>query len=236
MTRSQQFFLALQQAGSSTALTLKVRWAWVLGGATVATLLKLHFSQYGVDQRPDIEHLRIIAQLGEASVDLCASVLALFLGPITFLDRLSNRPWTSVWRHSHEHLYGLTIESLRALTQVLLWGLLLILPGIYRSLSLSFFPFVVMFDARYAAGEIDALKTARENIRGVFWMVVLVGILSLALDLAIKSSLALAAPGWAEYSARFSISLLTLVLSIYTLLVSFHLYWSNRDFKNSKGV
>jgi hypothetical protein len=220
----QKLKKALELATSSTLLTVRVRWGWVLGAAALSVVGKLHFAQYTTTHLPEHEYLRLIGQLGEASVDLCASVLALFLGPITTIDAEQKRPWSSIWKHSNEHLYGLTVESLRAMTQILLWAILLILPGVYRSLCLSFFPFVVMFDERYSKGEIDALKTARENIRGVLWAVVLIGVVSLVLDLTIKASLGMAPPGLPEYLARFAISLLTLVLSIYTLLASFHLY------------
>lgn len=67
-----------------------------------------------------------------------------------------------------EHFPQLLIEELRAWGQCLFFSLFFIIPGLFRLLQLLFVPFVVLFDPKYAAGEVDALKQSR-LIFSKFW-------------------------------------------------------------------
>lgn len=77
------------------------------------------------------------------------------------------------------------IENLRALGKVLLWALLLVVPGVVQFIGLVFTPFVVLLNPRYAEGGIDALETsikiAKQN-KGklLFWFLMFVILLPLA--------------------------------------------------------
>jgi hypothetical protein len=57
-------------------------------------------------------------------------------------------------------------EQLRAWGQVMLWSLLLILPGIYKFIQLMLVPFVVCLDPAYSQGKADALQTAKRLSQG----------------------------------------------------------------------
>lgn len=52
----------------------------------------------------------------------------------------------------------LLIENLRAWGSTFLWSLLLILPGLYKWLSYSLVPYVVLFSKKYSEGQVDALE------------------------------------------------------------------------------
>jgi len=52
----------------------------------------------------------------------------------------------------------LLIENLRAWGSTFLWSLLLILPGLYKWLSYSLVPYVVLFSKKYSEGQADALE------------------------------------------------------------------------------
>jgi hypothetical protein len=67
----------------------------------------------------------------------------------------------NVWGFLGKNLGFLIKEQLRAWGQVMLWSLLLILPGIYKFIQLMLVPFVVCLDPAYAQGKTDALKTAK---------------------------------------------------------------------------
>lgn len=67
-----------------------------------------------------------------------------------------------------ERFPQLLLEELRAWGQCLFFSLLFILPGLFRLLQLLFVPFVVLFDATYAAGEVDALRKSK-LIFNKFW-------------------------------------------------------------------
>ena len=217
--------LALSRAGINTIHVLRLRWPWLLLILTLSLGLKEYFAYFSGNTMPGADMERLVGRLGEMSTDMFVSVLVLFVAPITALDVELKRPLTSVWKLSNKHIYDLTVESLRVLTSVLIWALALIIPGVYRSLQFSFFPFVVMFDEKYINEEVDCLERSLELIKGILFTVFAVGMVSLGIDLALKSSLQLfASAGPLLYAAKAGISLLTLVLSVYTLLVSFHLY------------
>lgn len=57
-------------------------------------------------------------------------------------------------------------EFLRSLAQILLWGLLLILPGVYRYAQLIFVSWVTLFSKDYRAGKVDALRLSETLARG----------------------------------------------------------------------
>lgn len=57
-------------------------------------------------------------------------------------------------------------EYLRYVAQILMWGLLLILPGFYRYCQLIFVPYIALFSKSYRDGEVDALKTAEVLVKG----------------------------------------------------------------------
>lgn len=56
------------------------------------------------------------------------------------------------------YLNSFFAEYLRLLASVLLWGLLLIVPGFVRYARLIFVPFITLFAKPYRDGKIDALK------------------------------------------------------------------------------
>ncbi|MBX3019134.1 MAG: hypothetical protein KF767_14705 [Bdellovibrionaceae bacterium] len=60
-----------------------------------------------------------------------------------------------------DHGGDLIREQLRAFGSIMMWSLLLIVPGIVRLFELAFLPWVVCFDAEYQKGRRDALKESR---------------------------------------------------------------------------
>lgn len=80
------------------------------------------------------------------------------------------------------HASDLVREQLRAFGSIMMWSLLLILPGLVRLFELAFLPWVVCFDSEYQAGRRDALKESRRVFYRVwprllgllllFWVVV----------------------------------------------------------------
>ncbi len=71
----------------------------------------------------------------------------------------------------------LIIESLRAWGSTFLWGLALIIPGIYKWVSYVFVPFVAILSKRYLEGEKEALQYSSELFR-LAWGKVLLGLLA----------------------------------------------------------
>lgn len=64
-----------------------------------------------------------------------------------------------LWRHTGD----LIREEMRAFGSVMMWSFLLILPGIWRFLELTFLPWVVCYSPAYQSGQQDALQEARRR-------------------------------------------------------------------------
>lgn len=214
---------ALHRAGINTIHVVRYRWPWLIFILLLSYFFKQYFAAFSSNNAPGADMLRMLGYAGEMVTDLFVSAMVLFVAPITVIDIEKRQPLTSIWIFSNKHVYELTVESLRVLTSVLIWAVFLLLPGLYRSVQLSFYPFVVMFDEKYLKQEVECMNRSARLIQGVLLSVIAVGLISLAIDLGLKAAVELA-PEPLLQGAKLGISVLTLVLSIYTLLVSFHLY------------
>lgn len=98
-----------------------------------------------------------------ASISLIVSVFFPLLQTLVVGFSLRHSPSSHVQVQDYmgENFPQLLIEELRAWGQCLFFSLLFILPGLYRLLQLLFVPFVVLFDPKYASGEVDALQQSR---------------------------------------------------------------------------
>ena len=82
----------------------------------------------------------------------------------------------SAWRFPHEstfdvaqkHLGYLVKEEMRVMGKSLLWGLLLLIPGLIRFFQCLFVPFVVLLDPQYQKGEVDALQASWVRVKRVW--------------------------------------------------------------------
>ncbi len=61
------------------------------------------------------------------------------------------------------------IETVRSWGSILLWGLFLLLPGIFRMYELMFVPFVVNLSSAYDNNQADAFKLSTEFARKYIW-------------------------------------------------------------------
>lgn len=85
------------------------------------------------------------------------------------------------WTFIGETVWPVVINQIKALFVILLYCLLLIIPGIYKSIRFSFLTQTVFFDDMYKQGGKSALKTTQNMTQGYFWLIVLLVILNTAL-------------------------------------------------------
>ena len=116
--------------------------------------------------------------------ELLMSLIIMVFAALHLHDLLHGAPKNTSFRRLGEQVKPLTIESLRALTRMLLWSLLFLLPGLYQMLKLSFVNFVVLFDPRYEQGQIDALEESGVETRGLKRYLLLLLIGSFAIEFA----------------------------------------------------
>lgn len=124
-------------------------------------------------------------------------------------------------------LKNLIAESIRVLMKILLFSLLLIIPGIYKAIRLSLVPYIVLFNSAYQKGEVDALKHSHQLTRKIFPVVLTVWLVSVVIsifsDLVLHSGYA-ASSQLTQFSFLSLTVLLTFVFSLYSYGVFFALY------------
>jgi hypothetical protein len=87
-----------------------------------------------------------IAQIGEFLASLIEQFALFMIGGYFLLRRTEALTWNVFFKRT---LSPLTAESLRALTRILLWTLVFIVPGIVMFFRLTFVPYIVFVDPTY---------------------------------------------------------------------------------------
>lgn len=89
-----------------------------------------------------------------------------------------------------ERLAPLITESLLAFSRIILLALLFIIPGLVYYVFYTFMPYIVFFDPKYHAGEVNALGKSKRIVKSRFFrvlgFVIITGTISLALELTPK--------------------------------------------------
>lgn len=69
------------------------------------------------------------------------------------------------------YIGSLLAEYLRLLAQVILWGLLLLIPGFIRYCRLIFVPYIAIFSKLYREDKVDALQYSLQLTKPVFFKI-----------------------------------------------------------------
>ena len=130
---------------------------------------------------------RWVMQLGLGIWDLLEGILMLLIlsfgipkvrvnGPLEFIAE----PFAS------PYLGSFLAEYLRVLAQVLMWGLLLIVPGFIRYCRLIFVPFIALFAKSYRLGAEDALRLSEKLSSGRLTSIYLALGITMGLELFVE--------------------------------------------------
>ena len=76
------------------------------------------------------------------------------------------------WDFIRDNIWPLVINHIKAFFVILLFLLLLIVPGIYKIIRLTFLTETVFFDEKYKESSVSALKQADKVTRGRFWLII----------------------------------------------------------------
>lgn len=71
----------------------------------------------------------------------------------------------------------LAIEIIRYIGKIMVWSLLLVIPGLIKFMQYTMVPYIVVFDAKYQRGEVDVFVRARELTRRRLGVIFLVSLL-----------------------------------------------------------
>lgn len=83
-------------------------------------------------------------------------------------------------------LVSFLAEYLRMTAQILLWGLLLLIPGFVRYCRLIFVPLIALFSREYRNDQVDALELSTQLSQGRFAMIALLLLATTGLQVAFE--------------------------------------------------
>ena len=165
-----------------------------------------------------------MAQLWQLCTAVVVSFVLILLLPVRMDDLIKGRKPLRSWvKVANQQGWPLFVEGLRMTAYVILWSLLLILPGIYKQIRYLFVPFVVLLDPQYQQGKVDALERSSLLTVGVFWWLVLLFAMSFGLELGFEM-LGQLHPALTHPTARVLTGGLSMLASIYFYIWFFFIY------------
>lgn len=127
-------------------------------------------------------------QVAGGLFDLSFSAIMLFAYGFS-LYLLEHKP-IPLTQFLSERLSPMAAEGLLAIAKILMFSLLLIIPGIVYYIFCTFLPYVVFYDGRLLNGDIRALNESKRLVKKhffkIFGLVVLTGFLSVVIELLPK--------------------------------------------------
>jgi hypothetical protein len=114
-------------------------------------------------------------------------------------------------------------EYLRVLAQVLMWGLLLLVPGLVRYCQLIFVPLITIFSKDYRAGKVDALKLSEQLVLGRLLLIFMAVGIPMVLELGVEF-LPQLVPDLHILPVRLLFAVVEFLLSVWTFALIYLLF------------
>ncbi|MGE4130501.1 MAG: hypothetical protein AB7F86_02630 [Bdellovibrionales bacterium] len=181
--------------------------------------MQLSLEDTATSTLPTDETARIMANLTLAVGDLLFGILIFFALSFAYWRlRPQKSPRFLQKPFDRPYLGSFFAEYLRVLGQILLWALLVLIPGFIRYVHLIFVPLIVLFSSDYEDGKIDALKQSQLMVKNWFWFLLIFLALTGAAQLGLEL-LPLAAEALHEIPARISLGLVGVLISVWSYSV-----------------
>ena len=139
----------------------------------------------------ETEYVSTITYLAEAGLIFFAHVFTIFMIPyyaykynyVYGADKAYKRDYNHedennrteirpFWTFVSENVWPVVMSQIKAFFVILLFLLLLVFPGIYKSIRYTFITHTVFFDNLYKQDRLSVLKSADRTSRGYFWLIV----------------------------------------------------------------
>jgi len=114
-------------------------------------------------------------------------------------------------------------EYLRLLAQVLLWGLLLLIPGLVRYGQLMFVPYIALFSKAYRSDKVDAIEYSSRLTKKYLFTILGVFFLASVLQIGLEFMPHLV-PGLYLWPVRLLLISTSLLIGIWTYSFMFVLF------------
>lgn len=182
------------------------------------------------------EDSSFIFNFGNALASYGESFLLLLLIPhVETFNKLSLTGYLALLR---KFGYTLIAEGLRMISHILLWSLLLLIPGLYKQIRWIFVPFIVQLSPSFQRGELDPLVGSQQLSGPAFLGIVALFAANFIIEAYLDSFL-LNYQAIPTSLAYFSSGILTLSVSTYTFCVLFAMYikaYKNLEGEESYGI
>lgn len=173
---------------------------------------------------PSEENLRWILQLAMGIWDMVEGVLIFLIlsWGIPQVKEIRSSQFEQQPFHQ-PYLTNFLAEYLRLLAQVILYGLLLFIPGVIRYCRLIFVPYIALFSKAYRADQVDALELSTQLTAKKFRTIFLVFIGTTILQVVFEFLPHMVA-GLHFWPVRLLLMGLNLIVTIWTFSFMFELF------------
>ncbi len=185
----------------------------------ISTFLNLQIEESIQASKATQPDARLDLQVFLAALDFVEGILLLlFLSYGIVKCRKLNNSGLSSQPFSTPYLQTFFAEYFRMLAQILLYGLLLLLPGFFRYAQLIFVPFVALFSELYRQDKVDALRASRLLTKGQMGRILTVLFFTVSLTLGLEFG-----PHLSEFAQAIPLRVLTQLLIYFIAVASFAL-------------
>ena len=108
---------------------------------------------------------------------LFSKVFTVFIVPYYVFEYNKKSSRQKFWAFIRDKVWPLTFNHIKAFFVILFYSLLLIIPGLYKAVRLTFLTETVFFDEKLKENSVSALKQADKVTRGHFFLVALISVL-----------------------------------------------------------
>lgn len=193
----------------------------------LAIFIFIHLQTIGLHSllslAPDQENLQLMGKLNLGLLSLLEAFFIIILVPFRVIEAQQGLAKQNYFLILRKHLIPITLEGLRMTGFVILWGLLFILPGLFKQMRWYFMPFVVLTDPLYEKGEVDVLARSNQLAKGITLLIAFVALFDFFIQYAFDAFGQLLV-GPLQYAGIFMAGLFTLGISIYTNILLFCIY------------
>ena len=198
-----------------TARLIAQQWVQLACLFVVGCMVNLTVADALQTLTPTEETQRWVMQLALGLWDMLEGILVLLVlswgvpkvRPITAASMLE-KPFAT------PYIGSFVAEFLRVLAQILMWGLLLILPGVYRYAQLIFVSWITLFSKEYRSGKIDALELSKRLVKGRMVRIFVVLTVTTALEL-LCDYIPEMAGGFHGYFSRITFAFLSMLVAVW---------------------
>ena len=141
-------------------------WGFILAIFVASESTSQYFKNLQRIHQTDLSsNFQLVSDLGLLLTTMVFETLLLLLIPTIIHYKVKGKD-LSLWDHFRTTTSPLGIEMLRVIARVIRWGVLFILPGIYKHFRYYLVPYVVMFSEDYQQGKVDALDESERLLKG----------------------------------------------------------------------